>query len=511
MEIIREMKEGRWNKEIVFRLLAIIGAVLFFAHELNIAIFVRILTFLKIENSFAVSITSFIPLILSLPLLTKRYRKLKVFYVIYLVVFLYFLISILLNFDNLEYYIRPRYGIHRVFFPSGGIFSIYYILLLYDKDNKSDILTLFTLSAFAIFAMGSLQFIAAKYRGYWIFEDMKGGVGKLSYSLNFGFSMAFAINLLLGLSFIKKKNYYMPFALMGYHMIITDGNRMSIVLPIALLILLILYFSVNRFVNKLDYKKDLIKSILMFISLILVFVMTFIFRQLRIAWIPSLVIILILSFLYSIVVGAIDKVGVKKNILRYIALVFILGLVVSSAFLLKKSPDRNSQRGNNLKYKSRTIEMLSSGNIFNDNARNDIHGLVWSGLKHHPIIGLGAFGDRPLITPKYTWGYSHGIHYEIWSNLGLIFGVPFILYLANTFFSCLRKKKTFYTVMYFVFTASASLHLTSLSFWIEHYIWTIIVLAIIIMEKNDYWIVKLLGLKNKGKYSKGNKIKESRI
>ncbi|MDO4779068.1 MAG: hypothetical protein Q4A42_05900 [Tissierellia bacterium] len=498
MKIIgREIKSRKWDKETLFRFLAIIGGVLFFAHELNIAIFVRIFTLFKIENSIAVTITSFIPIILSVPLLTKRYRKLKIFYIIYLAIFLYFLVSILLNLESLEYYIRPKYGIHRVFFPSGGIFSIYYILLLYDKDNKSDILVLFILSALAIFAIGSLQFIAAKYRGYWVFENMKGNIGKLSYSLDFGFGMAFAINLFLGMAFIRNKNSYMALALMGYYMIITDGNRMSIVLPVAVTLLFIIYFSVNGFINKLDLKKDLIKAVLILMSLIIVFAMTFIFRQLGITWIPALAIILTLFLLFFAVVRIVEKFNSKKNIVKSIVVITLLAVVVSSVFLLKQKQASNNEKRNNLKTKTRTIEMLSSGNIFYDNARKEIHGLVWSGLKNHPIIGLGAFGDRPLVAPKYIWGHSHGIHMELWSNLGLLFGLPFIIYLVNTFFVILFKNKNFDTIMYFVFVGTASLHLTSLSFWIEYYIWGLIAFSILSMNRNDYWIAKIFGNKVK--------------
>lgn len=443
------------DRDYIFRFLTIIGGTLFFARELNIAIFVRLFSLFKIENNIAVTITSFIPFLFSVPLLTQRYKRLKVFYLIYFLVLVYFGISILLNLDNLSYYFRPRYGVQKVFLPSGGMFAIYYILLLYDKEHKSDLLHLFIITAFAIFSMSLLQYIAAKSRGYWLVENLRGEQSKLKYSLSFGFNMAFAVNLFIGLYNIRKKHLYLLFASIGFYTIITDGNRMALVLPIALYLVLFIYLIVSSIINKKEFKRNLLGTLIALMAFVLIFATTYIVGN---------------SKLQKTKVDNLTE-GVKNT--------------------------KEQKNKTNKIETSRTLDMLRSGNIFNDNARKDIHSLVYKGVSKNPILGLGAFGDRPLVAPKYVWGHSHGIHMEVWSNLGMLLGIPFVIYLANTFFAMMLKSKNIMIIMYFVFVGTASLHLTSLSFWIEYYIWGLIAFSILSMNRNDYWIAKILGNKVK--------------
>jgi len=62
---------------------------------------------------------------------------------------------------------------------------------------------------------------------------------------------------------------------------------------------------------------------------------------------------------------------------------------------------------------SRNIQLLLDGEFLKDKARVRIHQLVMEGIKKHPVLGLGAFGDRPLVSPIFVWGHSHGIVYEL--------------------------------------------------------------------------------------------------
>ena len=120
------------------RLLALLGASLYLGHELNIAFFVRVFSYFGITNELAVSITSFIPLILSLPLLFRKAYRVKPFIIVYGILAFLFFIGILTHLEYLDIYFRPRFGIHKVFFPSGGIFMTYYLVLFYDEEDSSD-------------------------------------------------------------------------------------------------------------------------------------------------------------------------------------------------------------------------------------------------------------------------------------------------------------------------------------------------------------------------------------
>lgn len=435
------------DKELLFRMLAILGGALFFANQLNTAIFVRVFTLLRIPEPIPVYLTAFIPFLLSIPLLTRRYKQMKIFLVIYLIVFIYFVLSILFNLEDLQFYFRPAYGVEKVFIPSGGIFAIYYILLLYRKNDYSDLKTLMLLSAVFIFAISVMQFGMAKYRGHWLIGNSDGELIKSSYSMVFGFNMALAVNLFIAYSFIRNQKIYLLPAAIGYSTIMTDGNRMAIVLPVFGLLIMGVYMIIDALRRHVKVTRILTKTAVYILGLVLVFVLTS-------------------QMTYMQIESAKRQAEINKN------------------------NNQNEETKDEIII-SRNIQMLESGSIMFDNSRDEIHSYVLKGVKESPILGLGAFGDRPLVVPHFIWGHSHGIHLELWSNLGILFGLPFVLYLANTFFAAFTKKKHFLILIYLAFVGTAALHLTSWSFWLEYYIWAAIGLSILFMKKEDYWAYKL--------------------
>ena len=260
------------------RILALIAAGLFIGHELNIAFFVRLFTFLGIRHETAVNISSFIPFILSIPLLLKRFRKVKPFFVIYFLVVAFFALSILLHPEARDIYFRPRFGIHKVFVPSGGIFALYYILLMYDKDDKSDLVNMLFIGASFLFLISILQYGMAQVRGYWLTEGPSGNEIRINYSLVYGFNMSLVTCIFTGLWFYRKKTGYLIVSLFSYYTILTDGNRMSIVLIFSFLILLL----IHNIVNKIKYKesfKPLLRNLMGVLAFVLVFAVSIILNK----------------------------------------------------------------------------------------------------------------------------------------------------------------------------------------------------------------------------------------
>lgn len=441
---INEAKNIFRDKNLLIKYLAILGTALFFASDFRSAIFVRIFEkILPLDNEWIVNIVSFIPLILSLPLILKRKEKTKIFLIIYGICLVYFAISILLHLDSIYYYFRYKYGVQKVFLPTSGLFTFLYLSVLYDKKDYSDLFKVFALSAILLFAITVLQFLAAQHRGYWLYTNYKGLETKITYSLAFGFNASFVANMFLAMYFYcKKKILLMPVAI-SYAMAIIAGSRMALLLPPAFIGLYFIYLLINF----KKYKKELLTALFGLLTIVLVFGGIYTYN----------------SFKYK---GIVEKKASETKTIKQKSL---------------KSPPRN-------------ISIFKSGEAFKDNGREKIHKLVWKGLKGKEFFGLGAYGDRPFVAKKYIWGHSHGIHVEMLSNLGIFLSVPFVLLLANTFFSMIMKKRTYALIVYFMFVGTSTLLLTSLSFWREFYLWGCLAMAFLVMEKNDYWIIKLINL-----------------
>lgn len=550
-EYVKDYLESRLG---LYRLLAILGATLFFAHELNIAFFVRVFEFIGLENELSVTLASFIPFILSIPLLTKRYKNLKLFYILYTLSAIFFAISILRNLDFLNVYFRPRFGIHKVFLPSGGIFSIYYINLLYDKDNYKDLAFMLLLSTLAMYLISMLQFVMANLRGFWLTEDSTGDMIKINYSLIFGFNMGFAVNSLLGFWFYRKRFIYLLLAMVGYYTILTDGNRMGMVLAFAFWLVIILHNLVNYFKYK-EGLKPTVKSLFGFVLFIGIIIGAMFLQNNHIDPVQKLISLVTTERFQneinkedesSIVEKEfldfdedLQKINVKSIVRedgklwlyiegrrRAMGLIEVEGqlyyvrgdgsLVTDQEYWItdtngilpqgdyyfdsngvldinsiaddEKSLNDFASRNPNA---SRNLALIGAGGLLFDNSRSAIYNLAIEGIKEHPILGVGAYGDRVYTSHRFIWGHSHNILIELAINFGLIITPLIVILLANTFFVMLAKKRSLLTIFYFVFVGTAALLLTSNSFWLEPFIWGLLAFAFLEMNKEDFWYYKL--------------------
>ena len=557
------------------RILALLAAGLFIGHELNIAFFVRLFTFLGVRHELAVTVTSFIPFILSIPLMVKRFRRVRPFIIIYLSVMVFFAITVLLNPEARDIYFRPAYGIHKVFVPSGGIFALYYILLMYDKDDKSDLVNMLFLGASLLFLISIFQYGMAQVRGYWLTEGASGSELRINYSLVYGFNMSLVICIFTGLWFYRKKLGYLIIALFSYYTILTDGNRMSIILIFSFLFLLL----IHNIVNKLKYKetfKPLIRNLMGILAFVLVFAMSMVMDKNKIKPAKMLVSMIDVEtrkkfgydegyekkneeiYLRSKeMLGNIDKYSklsyyegkpetendksVKREIVEKEGKLYFYengkkadkGLIIFEGNFIYVKPDgelvRNErfkvEKTNGILFKnsysfdekgyiiidllkeqlesinndslsaiedeSRNLELIKSGGFLFGNSRHKIYSLVIDGIKSSPVIGLGAFGDRVVTAHRFIWGHSHNIFLEILVNFGFLFGLPILLYLLNTLIVMIARRRNILTIMYFAFLGAGTSLLTSNSFWLEPFIWAMIGLSMLYMDKEDYWCYRI--------------------
>lgn len=429
------------DKEELYKLLACIGSVLFFANDFNTALFVRIFKMIGFNHDASIMLKSTMPLLFALPLSIKRLNKIKPFLIIYISMIIYFGITMIFNPNIIKYYFIDMYGVDRVFLPSGGVFAILFITLLYDKKDKSYLYYTFLFTAILIGGLSLLQYIAASIRGYWTTTNYIGEEIKINYSLTFGFNVALMVNIFSAFYiFTKKKIFIIPIVL-GYMGIIEAGNRMSLVLPLMFVFLYFIYTLINIIKNKSRHEniKDMKRVIFLGLILTLTFIIIFVFHSLY----------------------------------------------------YEKSGDINIGGENIQSEESRNLNLFETGNILEKNGRDRITKASMRCISSSPILGLGAYGDRQCVFPVHHVGFSHNFFLEVWSNLGIILGIPLAIYLLNTLIFMLNQKKSFILVIYFSFLATAALHMTSLSFWMAFYLWTLIGISIVLMNKEDYWFYKL--------------------
>lgn len=437
------------DKEELYKLLGCIGAVLFFAKDFNTALFVRVFEFIGFNNDTAVMLKAFIPFIFALPLTIKRFNKSKIFFKIYLIIAIYFCISLVLKPNNIQYFFIDMYGIDKVFLPSGGMFAILFIILLYYKEDYSYLYYTFLFTALLIGALSLLQYISAYLRGYWTTTNYIGEEIKINYSLTFGFNVALMINILSAFYIFTKKKIFLIPIIIGYIGIIDAGNRMSLLLPLMFVFIYFIYCLINLYKDKSNAEN--IKDMKRIVALGFIFVITFIA-------------LFLINFISLKISGEIGKdIDIKGEI-----------------------------SGENIDdEKSRNLNLFGSGNILEKNGRDRISKASLKCIKSSPILGLGAYGDRECVFPVHHVGFSHNFFLEVWSNLGLVLGIPLAIYLLNTLIFMLNQKKSFILLIYISFLATAVLHMTSLSFWIAFYLWTLIGISIVLMKKEDYWIYNL--------------------
>lgn len=124
---------------------------------------------------------------------------------------------------------------------------------------------------------------------------------------------------------------------------------------------------------------------------------------------------------------------------------------------------------------SRTLIMLVSGEATDDNGRDAIHSIILKQIKEKPLTGYGAFGDRQFIGPRFNWGYSHSILYEMWADFGVILGSIFLfllLFLAIKII--LTEKNEVKSAVIIVILSIGSRLALSNTFWGDPYYWMLV-------------------------------------
>jgi O-antigen ligase len=132
---------------------------------------------------------------------------------------------------------------------------------------------------------------------------------------------------------------------------------------------------------------------------------------------------------------------------------------------------------------SRTLQQALTGDLLNDNGRGTIYALVINAIKERPMLGYGVFGDRPIVSDLFVWGYSHNLFLELAVSFGVILAGIVVVALAC---ACARyfaqAHSSLQTQLLVVCLAMCSKLLVSDTFWGNQFFW--MTLALLLVQRS---------------------------
>lgn len=146
-------------------------------------------------------------------------------------------------------------------------------------------------------------------------------------------------------------------------------------------------------------------------------------------------------------------------------------------------------------FQSRNIEKLINGSFTTLNGRDFIWSEVIKKIEKIWPLGLGTFGDRPIVAPMHTAGYSHNIFLELivsYGLIGLLFSIVMIVKVLYMIIYC--RDDQWYNLYIIMLSCSAQL-LLSMSLWYVWQFWAAISIS-----------YKYIKSKKEMKYSVNNKL-----
>ena len=148
-------------------------------------------------------------------------------------------------------------------------------------------------------------------------------------------------------------------------------------------------------------------------------------------------------------------------IMTYVGLTYYYSEIVSLALRIIQK----------LHIQSRTINMLLSGDIMDDNGRAKIAELSWRAIHKQGFFGMGPFGCRTVIAPYYNYGYPHNIALELILDYGWFVAIGIMAWLIIRILrSFIHADKQQNSVLIIVLSMCVKL-LISGSYWSEPFFW----------------------------------------
>lgn len=332
-------------------------------------------------------------------------RKYSGFIILFAVVIISMLFSIMLNPSLGEYFTRANYGLERILRPDCAIYAFLFIGLFEDTSKlKKNVKAI----AYLDFIYRVIfQLVPALSRGYWVDIGPQGQELHFSYSLSFGYAIAFPTIVFAYFFAKERKPIHLAVALVGFWCVLTQGNR-------GALLVLVIYaglFVISNIVGSPNATKKALKISGIIIALIIVAVFSD----------------TILNYLYE----ALKSSGIS----------------------------------------SRNIEKLLNGSFADDNGRDLIWLTVWNAIRTGGIFGHGMLGDRPYVSPIHTAGYSHNLFLELLCSYGVIGVIIILIIAIDVIRMIFFCKDDDWRELYIILFSISCQLMLSMSFWYVWEFW----------------------------------------
>jgi len=156
----------------------------------------------------------------------------------------------------------------------------------------------------------------------------------------------------------------------------------------------------------------------------------------------------------------------RKNYLWLKCLPFIAGVIISFELFKERITNLLLALLSNYFAGSRTVEKMMAGELSDDSARDVIWGRSWRLIQESPLLGYGAYGDRPYIYQFHDAAYSHNFFLEFLVDFGpWVGGILLLLMFMKSYKMLFRSKSSEFTAIFIVFFSLSCAMLLSLTFW----------------------------------------------
>ena len=340
-----------------------------------------------------------------------RVQKYRPFCGLYFVIIISIVISLLMNPELEEYYFRENYGLDRILRPDCALYGFLFFSIFKDPQKILKNLTLFAYLDFIYLII--VELLPAFLQGYWVDIGPRGHELHLSYSLSFGYAMAFPTIVFIYLSLKGHKIYHIVLSVIGMYCILIYGNRGALALPLIFISIM----TVSRIVREECMSKKMLKMIGIFLLIIMIAVFG--------------------EYITKIISIILDTTDIS----------------------------------------SRNVDMLLSGRIMHDNGRERIWLTVINAIQNGGWLGYGVLGDRPFVVPIHYVGYSHNLFLELivsYGIIGAVISVYIIVDVVRMIFFC---KDTLWRELYIIFFSVSFQLMLSMSFWFVWEFWAAAAIA----------------------------------
>lgn len=190
----------------------------------------------------------------------------------------------------------------------------------------------------------------------------------------------------------------------------------------------------------------------------------------------SLLIIIIYIFLYYLKIFR----NSNKKLFKISLLILVLLLVY---FYMESILNFLLNLFNDYGYQSRNIEKIINGSFTSSNGRDFIWGEVLNTIKKIWPMGLGTFGDRPIVAPIHIAGYSHNIFLELLVSYGIIGMLLILIIFSKLIYMIFFCNDDDWYYLYIIMLSCSAQLLLSQSFWYIWQFWATVAISLNYIKK----------------------------